>query len=183
MMLVPLVQRELRVAVRRPSTYRSRWLFGAGALGLSYWFLLMWPGWKGSATLGQSLFQVLSVIGLSGALLAGVLLGADCVSRERRDGTFHLLTLTHLRPGDVVLGKLAAKSVLPLYSLLAMFPSIVMTVWVGGVSGGEVWRMLLVFANALFFSLAASIFTSSICRRQRIAYANAIFVVLLLGGC
>ena len=179
MNVLPLLQHELRAAGRRPGGYRLRLAAGGAAIGLSCWGLLIWSDWKTAASLGHSLLEILGWSGFVGCALAGLLLTADCISQERREGTLGLLFLTDLRGPDVALGKLAAKGIAPFYCLLAMFPSLTVCVIVGGVTAGEVWRLSLALMNTLFFSLSVTILTSTCCRRQRAAQASAWLAILL----
>src|SRR5206468_13291 len=151
---------------------------GAAAIAISFWGLLIWADWKTPASLGHSLLEALATAGFAGAVLAGLLLTSDCISRERREGTLGLLFLTDLRGADVVFGKLAAKAILPFYALLAMLPALATCLLVGGVMVGEVARLALALLNALFFSLSATLFTSAFCRKQRAAQASAFLMML-----
>jgi len=109
MPLLPIVERELRVAARRPSTYRMRFL--AGLAVMSLWFvLLVGTEMAVPAQLGRHLFNALGVLTLGFSMFAGVFLTSDCLSEEKREGTLGLLFLTDLKGYDVVLGKLAATS-------------------------------------------------------------------------
>ncbi len=179
MNLLPLVSCELRVAVRRRSTYYVRLVAGAAAIAISFWGLLIWADWKTPASLGHSLLEALALTGFIGVVLAGLVLTSDCISRERREGTLGLLFLTDLRGADVAFGKLAAKAILPFYALLAMFPALAVCLLVGGVMAGEVGRLGLALLNALFFSLSATLFTSAFCRHQRAAQASAFLMILV----
>jgi hypothetical protein len=49
----------------------------------------------------------------------------------------------------------------------------------GGVTGGEVWRISLALANVLFFGLAAGLFSSAVCRRAGAAMLLTAGIMLL----
>jgi hypothetical protein len=176
----PLVECELRVALRRPSTRHFRLACALSAMALAGWILFVWSAWQPLAALGKSFFNLLSAVGFGGALLAGFLLAADAVSQEKREGTLALLFLTDLTPPDVVLGKLVAKAVLPLYGLLALVPTLMMAVLVGGNTASEFVRMFLAWANALLLSLAICLWTSTYFWRQRSSHLAGGFALLLL---
>ena len=179
MNVLPLVVHEMRSAVRRPTACRIRLAAGGGAIGVCFWGLLIWSDSMSAASLGHSLLEIFGWTSFVGSALAGLLLTSDCISRERREGTLGLLFLTDLRGHDVAFGKLAAKGITPFYCLLAMVPCLTVCVIVGGVTAGEVWRLSLVLANTLFFSLSVTILTSTFCRQQRAAQAAALLAVLL----
>src|SRR5262249_8492763 len=104
MTLLPIVQRELRVAARRR---RSYWLrlptpgLAMGALAMTPWFRQV--GWRWTST---ESFHLLAWYAYVYALFAGALTTADCLGSERRDNTLGLLFLTDLSGYDVALGKI-----------------------------------------------------------------------------
>jgi hypothetical protein len=182
MNFLPLVSRELRVATRRRYACRVRMAIAGGSMCLSYWALLVWGVWQSGAALGHAILSALALAGFIGGALSGVFLTADCLSMERREGTLGLLFLTDLRTHDVVFGKLAAKAIIPFHAGLALAPALAVCVIVGGVTGAEFWRICLVLMNTLFFSLAGTILTSSLCQTQRFAYSMALLFLLLSLG-
>ena len=50
------------------------------------------------------MLEVFGWAGFVGSAIAGLVLTADCISQERREGTLGLLFLTDLRGPDVALG-------------------------------------------------------------------------------
>ena len=180
MNLLPVVDRELRLAAQKPLTYWVRPFVALVALVASG-ALLLAPryGVLGITRLGPDLLAWLSALGFLYCLLAGLHFTADCLSEERREGTLGLLFLTELSPLDVVLGKLAATSLNAFYGLVALFPMLALPVLLGGVTGAEIWKMTLVLANTAFFSLATGILASAVCQRE--AEAKWLAASLLLG--
>jgi ABC-type transport system involved in cytochrome c biogenesis permease component len=153
MTFLPIVERELRVAARRPGTYRTRRFAAMGIMAV--WLLLFAVNRRVSAVeLNKTLFVALGILALGGCLLAGIFLTADCLSEEKREGTLGLLFLTDLRGYDVVLGKLVATSVHSVYGLLAMLPVLALPLMMGGVTVGEFWRVVLMLVATLFLSLS-----------------------------
>ena len=79
-MLLPVVERELRVAARQPATHWAR--FGAAAAAmLVVLFPLLSEGGVSRQT-GGTLFALLSVLTLIACALAGVFLSATPLSRK-----------------------------------------------------------------------------------------------------
>ena len=108
---LPVAERELRVASRRPGTSRTRVLGVLVALVVALLFLGLWAFDSSSFSgfsHGRTLFNVLIWLTFFAALASGLFLTADSISEEKREGTFGLLFLTDLRGYDVVLGKLLA---------------------------------------------------------------------------
>ncbi len=178
MTFLPIVQRELRGAARRRSTFRVRWWTTVLALGVST-VALIFIAMSGHRTLGAPLFNVLAFYAFGLSLLAGVFLTADCLSEEKREGTLGLLFLTDLKGYDVVLGKLVATSVNACYCLLALLPVMALPLLLGGVTGAEYARMALALLDALFFSLAVGMCVSAFGRDSQRAMGNTLGLLFL----
>lgn len=178
MTFLPIVERELRVASRRRGTYWIRSGVGAAVILLAVVIFLN-AMHEQSRQLGQILFGSLTGCALVFCLLQGVRSTADCLSEEKREGTLGLLFLTDLKGYDVVLGKLVATSLNAFYGLLAVVPVLAIPLLLGGVTPGEFGRMALVLLNAIFFSLAAGIAVSSVCKSARKAMAGTFLLILL----
>ena len=121
MTFLPIVERELRVAARRRSTYFGRFAGALIAMAVGGW-LLMVTYRQPSNQIGQALFIALSVMLFIYSIAAGARITADCLSEEKREGTLGLLFLTDLKGYDIVSGKLVANSLNTFYGLLAAFP-------------------------------------------------------------
>jgi len=181
MIFLPIVGRELRVAARRKGTYWTRFVAVFGVLLV--WLLLMAEsGSLAVAQLSRNLFLVFGILSLAFCLLAGIFLTADCLSEEKREGTLGLLFLTDLRGYDVVLGKLAATSVLSAFAVLAILPVLGLPLLMGGVTFGEFCRLVLALLVTLLLSLSIGIFISSLTREARQAMAATFFSLFLLAG-
>jgi ABC-type transport system involved in multi-copper enzyme maturation permease subunit len=178
----PIVDRELRVAARRSGTYWSRFHSALAALAPAF-FLLAGPiSFPSMAQQGAQLFQILAYIAFLYAMLAAVRLTADCLSREKRDGTLGFLFLTNLKPYDVVFGKLAATSLPALYGLLAVVPVLAIPILLGGVTLVDVMRLALMLVNTLFFALTLAMFISALCWREKTAVGVTILLLFAVGA-
>src|SRR2546426_7162264 len=173
MTVLPIVARELRVASRRRATY---WVRSGGALAVivvGTWFFLMMRHER-PQEVALVLFGILTGAAVLYCLLSGVRSTADCLSEEKREGTLGLLFLTDLKGYDVVLGKLLATSLVSFHGLLAVLPAFAVCFLLGGVTGGEFWRMFLVLINAFLLSLAAAMWVSALSRQARRAWLGAL---------
>jgi hypothetical protein len=65
-------------------------------------------------------------------------------------------------------------------SLLAILPILGMVLFMGGVSPGEFWRMVLVLTNTLFLSLCTAMWVSSISQDARKAWGAALGLMLAI---
>ncbi|MBI5387395.1 MAG: ABC transporter permease subunit [Verrucomicrobia bacterium] len=184
---LPIVQRELYVAARRPLTFWSRQTAAVAAVGIAFVVLLgrtelgvVAPKMSAVAEAGALMFRTVSTVAFFGCLFAGILLTADCVSVEKREDTLGLLFLTDLKGYDVVLGKLVARSLHAVYCLLAAVPVMAVPLLFGGVTVAEFGRSAAVLLNTLFLSLAIGLFVSTLCRHRETACMIAEGVVLFL---
>lgn len=137
---------------------------------------------KSTAGAGQSLFATLTFMACFAALSTGLAFTCDTLSEEKRDGTLGFLFLTDLRGYDVVSGKLLAAGLRGFYMLLAAFPIVGITLLMGGVSGATFWKTCLALINALFVSLVAGMFISSISREAQKAMLGTLLLMFLWTG-
>lgn len=179
MSFLPIVDRELRVAARRPRTYWSRLgiAFVAIAVGA---VLLGVYSLEPQAQIGKTLFWALTGLSFVYCLFAGRLSTADSISEEKREGTLGLLFLTDLKGYDIVFGKVFATSLNSFYGLLAVFPVLALPLLLGGMTNGEFARMVLVLVNTFLLSLAIGIFCSALSRDARRAYGGNLLMSLLI---
>src|SRR5438093_1793011 len=161
MTFLPIAERELRVRARQKATFRVRVGAALVASLVIAFFLVMSRLWFSPSKMGQGIFWFLSSLAFLWCLMEGPRNTADGLSEEKREGTLGLLFLTDLRSYDVVLGKLLATSLKNFYALLALFPPLAITFCLGGVTGGEFWRLVLLLTNTLFFSLTVGMLASA----------------------
>ena len=179
MTFLPIVARELRVTARRRGTFWTRTLVALIAIGVGT-FLYLASIDAPPQDIARRIFFGLMVLSMFFCLYAGRYSTADCLSEEKRQGTLGLLFLTDLRGYDVVLGKLAATSLKGFYCLLAVFPVFAVPLLLGGITNGQVWRVILVLAVTFVFSLSVGMFVSALSRDARKAMGSNLLVLLLI---
>jgi ABC-type transport system involved in cytochrome c biogenesis permease component len=179
-MVLPIVERELRVAARRRSTYRLRIAVTlAMIVGFVFAEMQFLTRNTSAAEQSQFLFEIFAWLAFLFAMLGGVLGTADCVSVEKRDGTLGLLFLTDLRGYDVIFGKLAAKSVSVFYGLMASLPILSLPILIGGVAPWQFIQATLLLLTVLPLSCAVGILVSTYSTNERKAL---VFAVLALSA-
>ena len=178
MNFLPIAERELRVAARRPGTYWLR--LGCALFFAAVWFTGMATGLhRGSLyVVNRSIFQWMTAFAFIIGSLAGLALTADCLSREKREGTLGLLFLTDLHGFDIVLGKLSAKAIHVLYALLAITPILALPLLVGGVGGREVMAVAVALLDGLLLFMAIGLIVSAFAQDGRLAFAGAFVLAL-----
>jgi ABC-type transport system involved in cytochrome c biogenesis permease component len=182
MTLLPIVERELRVAARRPGTHWMRFSAALAVIAVGFCILLTARAGTPSYQVATGLFAWVAVLAFGFCLFAGVWLTADCLSVEKREDTLGLLFLTDLKGYDVVLGKLAATSVQSVYALTATFPMLALPLLMGGVTGSEFGRIILVLVITLGLSLALGMLASAVARDSRQTLFLALGAVAVLAS-
>jgi ABC-type transport system involved in multi-copper enzyme maturation permease subunit len=107
------------------------------------------------------------------------LLTADCLSRERREGTLPLLFLTPLKPRGIVLAKTLAHGLRALSLWLAVLPTMCIPFLLGGVGWKEALLSVAVNFSSMVLALAAGLLASSFCRTWRSSIVAALLLAFL----
>lgn len=158
MTVLPVIHRELRASARHSFTYYLRTL-GAGALLLASLYFGLENGFESS--FGGKLFGYLHFTLFYAIWVLVPLLVADCISRERRDGTLGLLYMTGLGGADIVLAKGAAHGFRALTLWLAAGPVLAISFLLGGVTWQEAMLSTAINASAMCWALAAGVLGSA----------------------
>src|SRR5688572_25205409 len=174
----PVLHRELVVAARQRATYLSR--AGSAAILLALFAAFHNIGARQAGFTGSHILNILSIIVFIECMLTGVRYTSDCLSEERREGTLGLLFLTDLSGWDIVAGKIAARGLRAVYNLLAIFPILALTLFLGGVTGQQVSAISFTLFVCTIFSLAAGVFISSRGVRERnVLLGTVLFLVVM----
>jgi len=157
----PMVERELRTSARQRFTFHLR-LIGATSLLIAAAVFGFENGFVQS--LGGKLFGALHLTLFAAIWIFVPFLTADCISRERREGTLGLLMLTRLNAGDVVLAKSFAHALRAMTLWLAVLPIMAVPFLMGGVSWRESLLSVCVNLSSIFLALSAGLLGSSVSR-------------------
>jgi ABC-type transport system involved in multi-copper enzyme maturation permease subunit len=183
MAVLPIIERELRLGSRKPRTYLTRAAFALMASLTTLGILSpVISGFASVTVMGPPLFNVLSIAGFACCLMAGPFVSSDALSQERRDGSLEALALTRLSGWDLVRGKLLALSLNPVYCAVSALPLLALSVVLGGVTGGEFWRMAAVWLNTLFFSMAVGLCCSAVAWHNFRSFTAASALLIICGG-
>jgi len=129
---------------------------------------------------GRGMFAGLNHVLVTAIWLIAPVLTADCLSREKREGTLGLLFLTPLSAQEVVVGKAFVHALRAFTLILAATPVLMVPVLLGGIGWLDAARMLLLHLAALAMALAAGLLASSVTRRW--VRARLLAFVLVLGA-
>ncbi len=133
-----------------------------------------------SAVVGQSIFVVLSIFQLILICFIAPAATSGQISLEREKQTLDLLVSTPMRPGAIVVGKLAAALAYVVLMILAAVPITAIVLMYGGVTIGDIVRqqvVLLAVAGALG---AIGLFFSALIKRTQAATVLTYITVLAL---
>ena len=158
MVFLSVIERELRVFARHFFMYYLR-TFGAGALLLVSLFFGLEHGFESS--FGGKLFGYLHFTMFYAIWILVPLLAADCISRERREGTLGLLFMTGLRGPDIVVAKSVAHGLRALSLWVAVAPVLAIPFLLGGVSWQEAMLSVTINSSAMCWALAVGVLGSA----------------------
>jgi ABC-type transport system involved in multi-copper enzyme maturation permease subunit len=154
---------------------------GIGGLFLCSFF------WSASAIpraqMSPIIFSMLSHLSLIYCLFLGARASADALSEEKREGTLGLLFLTDLRGHDVVFGKLAANAMNLFYGLLAVAPLLAIPLLLGGITGSQYARTVLVLLNALWLATSAGLWVSARSENEQRAFWTVVAILFAICVC
>jgi len=158
MTVLPVIERELRTQSRLGFTYLLRDL-GAGALVLFCAYFYAEAGF--APQFGGVLFGALNLVLFVSIWLLVPLSCADCISRERREGTLGLLFLTPLKAREIVLSKGLVHGLRALTLWLAAAPIMTICFLIGGVTWKEAVLACLINFSSICWALAAGLLASA----------------------
>jgi hypothetical protein len=176
MNLETVIGRELRTQARRPVTFWFRMaVVGLALGGVAATLPEMLVGGKA----GVSVFLALYWVAFWSIWVLMPLTTADCVSLERREGTFGLLFLTPLRTWEIVLAKGLVHGMRGVALLLALAPLLMVPVLMGGVSWQMVAVAVLTLGGSLALALTAGVLASIYSKERNRAYILALALAAL----
>jgi ABC-type Na+ efflux pump permease subunit len=153
-----VIERELRAESRRGLNYWLRWL-ASGVLIIVFVSVAL-GAQVGLDQLGALLFTSMHRMLLLALWIIVPLMTADCVNREKREGTLGLLFLTPLTVLDVILAKVTIHGVRAFTLFLAAVPVLGLPLFLGGVGWGQALVAVVQQANAVLLGIAAGIYAS-----------------------
>jgi ABC-type transport system involved in multi-copper enzyme maturation permease subunit len=106
-------------------------------------------------------------------------LTADCIAREKRDGTLGLLFMTPLSAGGIVAGKALAQGLRAFTLWLAVLPILAIPFMTGGLTWFDAFSALSLEFCATVLCLAAGLLASSLAQGRNAAFLLA----FLFGAC
>jgi ABC-type transport system involved in multi-copper enzyme maturation permease subunit len=180
MAILPIIERELRVALRKKRPVRRRLQVAALAVGGTLLFLLMAAVW-GNQQAGHNLHQLLC-LAAAYLVLQTPQLTAGIFAQERREQTLGLLFLSGLGASEVFASKLFSAALVAFGDLLALFPMLAVPFLIGGVSFELFLATICAWPNFLLFVLAVCLLASVLTRDDGTAVILTAVLLFLLCG-
>jgi len=133
-----------------------------------------------SAIIGQAIFTVLSIFQLILICFIAPAATAGQISLEREKQTLDLLISTPMRPGAIVVGKLAAALAYVVLMILAAIPITAIVLMYGGATIEDIVRQQLVLLATAMALGAVGLFYSALLKRTQAATVLTYITVLAL---
>lgn len=163
MNVAPAVERELGSAARAPFTYVARVLAVAAVLAVVFSSGALED--VSAPVVGPRLFSILHVTLFASIWILVPFMACDTISRERREGTLPLLSLTALSAADVAWAKAAAQGLRAFSVWLAVLPIMAIPLLLGGVAWADFFWSVLIHFLSILIALGAGLAASS-CSKQ-----------------
>jgi len=149
--------------------------FDRGGFGLT--------GATASASVGQAIFTMLSVVQLLLVCFIAPAFTAGAISLEREKQTLDLLVATPMRPGGIVIGKLFSALAFVILLILAGIPVSALVLMYGGASVSDiVQQQVVLFVSAIGFGVVGLFFSALVKRTQTATVLTYSTILLLVLG-
>jgi ABC-type transport system involved in multi-copper enzyme maturation permease subunit len=133
-----------------------------------------------SALIGQTIFTVLSIFQLILVCFIAPAFTAGQISLEREKQTLDLLISTPMRPGAIVVGKLAAALAFVVLMIIAALPISAIVLMYGGASVDDLVRQQIVLLATALALGAIGLFFSALLKRTQTATVLTYITLLAL---
>jgi ABC-type transport system involved in multi-copper enzyme maturation permease subunit len=180
----PVFTREVTTTPRSWRHYLSRALYVSALFGLvlTAWLILIGSQQVRSlgdlSRFGSAVFALLAPLQMAMAVMFSALLTAAAVAQEKDRRTLDLLLMTNLSNSELVLGKLLASMLSVLVLVVAAIPLLMLITLLGGVSFGQVARVVAVTLTAA--AVAGSLGSMIALWREKTFQSLALTALLLM---
>lgn len=174
MAVLPLLERELSVALRKQQPVSRRMKVAGGGVAATL-LLLFFVNVLGDNKASQELHMILFLVGVIFALQSPRLV-AGVIARERQEQTLGLLFLSGLGAGEIFLGKFFAATLIAFADLLAIYPMMAVPFLTGGVSFDHFSATICWLPSFLLFLLSITLLASVLAEDGGSALPLATFI-------
>lgn len=167
----PLIERELRVGLRKRQPRHTRFWFAVCGCALSLAFLFF-SVLTGDRSLGRSLHSLLHWCGIV-MVFNAPRFAVGMFSEDRRNDTLGLLFLCGIGPGELFVSKLLGTGLIAFSNLLGLFPFLALSFLMGGVSMDLFIATLCSLPLSLMFAISVCTLASVLCKDEGTAHMLA----------
>ncbi|MCX6890163.1 MAG: hypothetical protein NTX51_01370, partial [Verrucomicrobia bacterium] len=165
MLLSPVVERELRVALHRRDARKARSRVARlGVLGVS--LFLLFGALTGTKSWGGTLHFFLFLGGLGLAVGPAVQISVGLFAEEREQQTLELLYLTGMGSAELFIGKVVGGALVSSCELMALAPVVAVPFLSGGLSFDLFLATLACLPTVFGLVLAAGSLASVLCKQE-----------------
>jgi ABC-type transport system involved in cytochrome c biogenesis permease component len=184
----PVIVREMRAESRHPFTHWLRVLGALAALGAGLFMLRFKVQSNWGFGVPESYLGIYMAVSCHWLVLLTIalfvpLLTADCISREKREGTLQLLFLTPLRLPEIITGKCVVHALRAVTLVVSVIPALAICFLLGGVQAVDLLTIFILQASAVVLALAAGVLASSLSQSVIAVYWMAEVFSLVSVGC
>ena len=186
MSLNPVTMREIRERFRRRRAGLFVTLWVAVVIGVGYLIYLAARAWASSsglfggtspllisASLGRIMFEMVSLLLLTGVILIVPGVASLSIVGERERLTLPLLQVSQLKPRQIVLGKLASSLAYLMLLVVAVAPIMLVPILFGGIDAFDAMRSLAAIGATAILIGSVSVWVSARARSTRGAVAGS----------
>lgn len=178
MWIPPIIERELRIAMRKHGAVKSRFRIAAyGVAGVGVMLFFQWLA--GGRFSGVLMHHLLLYCGLYLAVIPAAYISVGLFCEERRNQTLELLYLTGMGAGELFLGKLLGGILIASSDLLALAPFFAVPFMMGGLSRDLFLATVACFPVLFLFTVAVGTLASVLCEDDGAALASAVVMTAL----
>lgn len=167
MYIPPIVERELRVAMRKLDVRGMRWRISLISCIVSAVLLL--AGWAGGESFIRGIHPILFVVAIAFSVIDTFSLAGAMFVQERQEQTLGFLFLAGMTMPEIFLTKIAGTFLIAITTVLSFIPFMSIPFLAGGVSFDVFWATVWCLPSLAILALALSTFTSVCCKEQSAA--------------
>jgi len=180
MWIPPVIERELRIAMRKREMVKSRFRIAKlGVAAVSIFLIFNWAFNMGSS--GGLLHTILAYGCLGIAVPAALQISVGLFCEERRNQTLELLYLAGMTSRELFLGKLLGGIVAASSDLLALVPLLAIPFFSGGISLDLFMATVACFPVLLLFVVSVGALVSALCEDDGAAWMGAWWLLAVIG--
>lgn len=178
MHIPPIVERELRVAMRKVDVRSRRWKISLICCIVSA--ILLLAGWAGGENFIRGAHPILFLSAIYFSVISTFALAGAMFVQERQEQTLGFLFLAGMTMPEIFLTKIAGTFLIAITTTLSFIPFMSIPFLAGGVSFDVFWATVWCLPNLVILALALCTFASVLCKEESAAASIAQIIAAVL---